>query len=127
MEKRIQVSNAEWEQVVEKHMVIRICYDPMISGSAMPLSGITGQATPRLLLWMVSAFVGLSIIMMGMVSYRETARTRAVYARRTFVLVCEPTRFDPVCLFMCWIGDGDRCLSLRQAHLGSPQLLRRMR
>ncbi len=68
VEKTIQVSNTEWEQVVKKHMVIRICYDPMIGGSAMPLSGIIGQATPRLLLWMVSAFVGLSIIMMGMVS-----------------------------------------------------------
>eukprot|EP01043_Picozoa_sp_COSAG02_P049234 COSAG02_NODE_4925_length_4831_cov_2.178149_5_plen_353_part_00 len=120
VEKRIQVSSTEWEQVVEKHMVIRICYDPMIGGSAMPLSGITGQATPRLLLWMVSAFVGLSIIMMGMVSCRETTRTRTVHATHTFLLVCEPTRFDAVCLLMHWIGDGDRRISLRQAHLGSP-------
>jgi len=68
VEKTIQVSSSEWEQVIKKHMVIRICYDPMIGGSVMPLSAIVGQATPRLLLLTVSAFVGLSIIMMGMVS-----------------------------------------------------------
>ena len=72
-EKLSQVSGEEWEQVAKKHMFIRICYDPLIGGSVMPMSGITGQATPRLLLWAVSGFVGVSIIMMGMVISRESS------------------------------------------------------
>jgi hypothetical protein len=67
VEKKVQCSSEDWDLVAKKHMVIRLLYDPLIGGSVMPASGVVGQATPRLLLWVVSAGVGLSIVMMGLV------------------------------------------------------------
>lgn len=84
VEKSVQVSQSDWERVVRDHMVIRLCYDPMIGGSVMPASGITGQATSRLVLWVVSAVAGLSIIAMGMVTCRPSRQVVCPCAARDF-------------------------------------------
>jgi len=72
VEKKIQCTFDDWERVVKQHMVIRLMYDPMIGGSVMPMSGVVGQATSRLLLWAISACMGGAIIAMGLAMVIET-------------------------------------------------------
>ena len=64
---KLQCTEAIWHDVANRHMQLRVIYDPLIEGSAMSEVAIIGQPVPLAILYVLGLSFGCSIIMMGMV------------------------------------------------------------